>query len=154
MTPLTTAKVIRILDKRRLVLNVGREDGVERGDKFAIYTPTTQIVDPETKEELGLYRERKATVEAKIITDRFTIASPPSEYVWDPLASLVPGETISPALPVNERDINPLPTGSTVRVGDIAELVQHSPLTPVAESEETNEVAANGSDDDDNPATS
>ncbi len=66
-----------------------------RGVKFAIYTPVAEIVDPETNESLGTYRERKATVEAQIVADKFTIAETPTKYAWnlDPLAAL--GESVS-----------------------------------------------------------
>jgi hypothetical protein len=115
---------------------------VTRGVKFAIYTPVAEIVDPETNESLGTYRERKATVEAQIVADKFTIAETPTKYAWnlDPLAAL--GESVSAQskLPVKEADIEPLPTGSTVRVGDVAERVRPpTPPKPAPTTETTTE---------------
>ena len=46
-------RVIRIFDRRSLVLNVGTADGVSSGMRFGIWTPREEIVDPETFDTWG-----------------------------------------------------------------------------------------------------
>src|SRR4051812_13058310 len=89
------ARVIRIVDNKRIILNVGTDDGVARGDQFAIYTPVERIVDPQTGEELGGYRHRKATIEADFVASRYTIATPPQpNVIWKYLrSSLLPPQS-------------------------------------------------------------
>lgn len=48
MTDRIKAKVARIIDSRRLVLNRGADDGVEMGARFAILSDrTVNITDPD-----------------------------------------------------------------------------------------------------------
>ena len=103
-----TPRVIRIIDERRLVLNVGELDGIRRGDEFAIYTPWEEFVDPKTKESLGNFRERKATVRASFVAQKYTVAAPKPEFSMSGMFGF-PGalstELTSPKLPVNRIDI-------------------------------------------------
>lgn len=46
-------RVAQIIDDYRLVLNVGKRDGVEAGNSFLIYGLGNEITDPETGENLG-----------------------------------------------------------------------------------------------------
>lgn len=124
-------RVIRIVDSHRVIFNLGSDDGVVRGQNFAIYTPEETIVDPFSKEVLGAYRERKAIVVARIVAERFTIATARRRSWTEGLmlglggvgvAREEPAREADPyALPVDHTQIKPLPTGSTIRVGDIVE---------------------------------
>lgn len=130
-------RVVRILDRQTLVLNVGTNQGVERGMVFGIYTPRDNIVDPETNAVLGEYRRLKARVEVRSVYPGFCVAAPPlaSRVVADehtsPAARGLYGgilgigktETYRPNLPVDSSDIEELPTGTVVRVGDTAEQI-------------------------------
>jgi len=115
------ARVIRIISKKQLILNVGLEHGVEVRMKFSIYSPTVQIIDPETNEEMGEYRSLKTKVEVDSVFERFCIASRPYEYMDDTEPWEHDGDSVWPDLPVEGPDIDPLPTGSTIRIGDVAE---------------------------------
>ncbi len=126
--------IIRVFDERGVVLDVGTEHGVTKGLKFGIYTPEEEILAPETGERLGGYRTQKAEVIAQDVFPKFTVARPPAKRVRvrnDPrpsapeaLSSLlgvgswkyVPGD-----LEVEPGEVEPLPTGRTVRVGDLVE---------------------------------
>lgn len=128
-----SARVIRIFDRRRLAVNLGTNDGVQRKDKLLIYTPDSDIVDPESGESLGTYRRLKATVFVSEVFERFCIAMPPQKREQVALPSppnvqlpglfgprtetrLVPGQ-----LEVSDSQIEPLPTGGSVQVGDMVE---------------------------------
>jgi hypothetical protein len=121
-------RVIRILDKQTLVLSVGSEHGVENGMQFNIYSPSEQIIDPETGEDLGGYRQRKATVVARTPYPKFTIAVTPmrSRRVppEDPLSRFAGRtEQVQEQLQVRDNEIEPIASGSGVGVGDQAEEV-------------------------------
>lgn len=123
------ARVIRIISAKQLILNVGSDDGVSKPMKFAIFSPTIAIIDPDTGEQLGTYRDQKVAVEVDRVFERFTIASRPIQYDDEGFYGdddEPPGTW--PDLPVEHVDIDPLPTGATVRVGDDAEQVP--PLIP------------------------
>jgi hypothetical protein len=128
-----TARVIRILNASSLILNVGEQDGAERGMRFAIFTPSEEIVDPETGEPLGTLRSRKATVELRSVYPRFSVAFAPSQVRRvgsDPLSTLTGRtERVQGTFPVAPEEVDPLPTGSEVRVGDVAEMVESSSRT-------------------------
>jgi hypothetical protein len=134
-------RVIRIVDTHRIIINLGTADGVGRGDRFGIFTPSEEIVDPETEEILGSYRERKANVVARVVAERFSIcAAPRQSFGQTFLRTLaganpeqeLPGSRPDPyQLPVELGQMRPLPTGSTIRVGDIVE-----PIAAPAEAEE------------------
>ena len=71
---LLEGKVAQILNERELVINIGAKDGVKKGTKFAVLAATaTTIVDPDTKEELGIVDRPKVRVEAREVNDRFSI---------------------------------------------------------------------------------
>src|SRR5688500_13149048 len=109
-------RVIRILDDRNLVLNVGEQQKVTHGMRFGIYTPADEIVDPETKAILGRYRTRKALVEARVVYPRFSIVSAPLRAGTTFDRALRAMRSYEP-LPVATEDIQPLPTGAEIRIG-------------------------------------
>jgi hypothetical protein len=115
-----TGRVIRIIDKKRVILNVGSAAGVRQGMSFGIYTPVEPIQDPVTGVDLGRYRRLKATVEVDEVEERFSVASPPTRYQPMQL-NVLGGQTTWPDLPVEAADIEPLVSGEKVRVGDEVE---------------------------------
>lgn len=148
-------RVIRIFDRRRVVINIGSDDAVETGTRFDIYSRGTSIRDPETDEVLGEYRLHKATVFASEVYPRFTVAMPPTrrERIPDPNAPVnafqsmlrpptrvrtVPGE-----LEVQREEIIPLEGGSSVAVGDIVEVT-----LPARDEVEEDQSASNTSSDE------
>ena len=135
-----TGRVIRIVDTHRIIINLGAADGVAEGQRFGVYTPQDEIVDPQTSEVLGTYRERKASVVARVVAERFTICAAPRRSFAQSYFLGVRGgvaEQVAPhlqdptELPVERRQINPLPTGSTIKVGDFVQ-----PIAPQAEGGE------------------
>jgi hypothetical protein len=68
-------KVIRILDERTIMINLGDKDGVTTENIFKIFGEPEEIIDPETQEVLGRLSVTKASVKATQVYERFTIAS-------------------------------------------------------------------------------
>jgi hypothetical protein len=128
-------RVIRIFDRRTLVLNIGAADGVQPGMRFAIYTPREDIVDPESQENLGTYRLRKATVVAQTVSQRFTVAAAATVTRRVGGASLTGSlsalmgqvEEVEVDLPVDSAEIEPLGASRHVLVGDTVEEIQSRP---------------------------
>lgn len=122
-----TGNIIRIFSKRQVVLNLGTSDGVADGMRFGVYTPATEIIDAESGDKLGSYRQRKATLSVTEAFERFSIAVPPSRREHDPSQSPLGGffgrtRSVPGELSVDPHSIEPLPTGSSVQVGDIVEV--------------------------------
>lgn len=73
----TTAQLVgqvaEILNARELVLNLGDEQGVRPGMKFAILTDPLVIKDPTTQEELETLVREKTRVEVKEVHKRIAI---------------------------------------------------------------------------------
>jgi hypothetical protein len=68
-------KIIRIVDKTTVIINLGKNNGITYGSIFSILGNPEPIMDPFTKEELGLVSIVKSKVKAAQIHDKFTIAS-------------------------------------------------------------------------------
>jgi hypothetical protein len=123
-------RIIRILDGKTVVINLGREHGIQRNSVFYILGEPEKVIDPMTKEELGAVAVNKAKVVASQVFDKFTIAATP--FATQDLSALFQTEV---NLPVDPRDIKPwkATSESPVKVGDkveayvIAELVDEAP---------------------------
>ncbi|HJE44431.1 hypothetical protein [Levilactobacillus namurensis] len=122
------AQVIRILSDTELVINLGSEDGINYNDKFEIYEPGEQMINPLTNEKLGAFDYVKASVEAKEIHEKFSIV----KHVTKSRETVSHGglsalsqmtkevtRTTTHSLPVNENQILPQNIKSTqIQVGD------------------------------------
>ena len=111
-------RIIRILDEKTVVINLGEENGVQRGLTFYILGEPEKVIDPITKEELGTVAVNKAKVEATQVFDKFTVATTPLNRTD---LSIFLGT--KPQLPVDPKDISPwkAQSESPVRVGDEVE---------------------------------
>ena len=129
-----TGRVVRIFDDEKLAINLGRQDGVQPGKSVSIFAPPVEIEDPETKEQLGVYRHRKATAKVITVGDRFSIVGPfPRREESVPAGAqlgLGLGMWRTPTvtkqvrghLPIDDYEAKPVPTGSEIRVGDAVEI--------------------------------
>lgn len=69
-------KVARILDSRKLVLNIGTKAGVSVGMEFDVRDPKgADITDPDTKEVLGSVLRPKVRVKVISVQERLSVAS-------------------------------------------------------------------------------
>jgi len=55
-------KVVRVIDRHTVAVNVGSVDGVEESHLYGIYKESDQIEDPDTGEELGKIEYKIAEV--------------------------------------------------------------------------------------------
>jgi hypothetical protein len=156
-----SGRIIRIFDNQRVVMNLGAEHGVEEGMEFGIFTPEDLIIDPQTGEELGAYRRRKAIVVAREVFPTFAVASPPPrrERIEDPgetiqgrigigalLGSRARYRTVPGHLQVEAGDLQPLPTGVAVSLGDIVEAPDPEPDAELGEDATQHDGASDSVD--------
>ena len=102
-------KIIRIVDTNTVVINLGRIHGVNASSIFSILGKPETIIDPFTKETLGVVSVVKGTIKATSVSDKFTIASSKWSGV-DVLAGLwntSGNRNINSELRVKEEDIKP-----------------------------------------------
>ncbi len=71
--------MIKIINSKKLVINVGSDDGIKEGDYFKIIDKISKesIIDPETGENLGNLTVYKGEVEATIVYSKMSIVEPP-----------------------------------------------------------------------------
>jgi len=62
-----TFKVVKIIDDKQIVVNVGSENNIKRGDEFEIYQMGVEVFDNETNESLGTLDYIKGYVEATTV---------------------------------------------------------------------------------------
>jgi hypothetical protein len=75
MTDRIQGAVAAILNRREVVLNIGSEDGVTEGVKFAILNPRgVEIHDPNTHEKIGSVEIPKVFVQATRVQEHLTVA--------------------------------------------------------------------------------
>jgi hypothetical protein len=67
-------KVAQILSEYELALNIGSDNGVEKGMRFAIHSSPIAIFDPDTKEEMGQITLEMEHVEVYEVQKRFSLA--------------------------------------------------------------------------------
>lgn len=66
------AIVAKIINSEKIVINRGRNDGIEPGQRFQLYEDGEDIIDPETKESLGCIEIIKGTGKAIHVQDKMT----------------------------------------------------------------------------------
>lgn len=137
-------KIIRILDKRTVIINLGKNHGIADHSIFSIIGDPESVVDPFTKEELGLVSVVKAKVKAVQVHDKFTIASTKwiathfklTANIGVQLGGLFDQETVDEGeLLVSSMDVQPWKAKSEtpVKVGDIVEVEVPTPPKPKTE---------------------
>lgn len=68
-------KVAAILNERELVVNLGSESGVEEGMKFRVMSPERQIMDPDSREPLGVFTREKIRVRIITVHSKYSVGS-------------------------------------------------------------------------------
>lgn len=135
-------KIIRILDTRTVIINLGKNHGIRDSSIFSILGSPEPVIDPFAQEELGLVSVVKAKVKAVQLHDRFTIASTKwySTYfkatanIGAQLGTLFDTEMVDEGeLRVNSTDVKPWKAKSEtpVSVGDIVEVEVMDPSSSV-----------------------
>jgi|GEM_PF-1350339 len=66
-------KVVRILDEYRIVINAGSDKNITDQCYFQIIGANNEIIDPETKQSIGMIRNVKEAVRPVLIEDKFCV---------------------------------------------------------------------------------
>lgn len=124
-------KVIKIFSETSLLVNLGKNDGVKRGDRFAVIERGGEEKDPDSGESLGELELVKAELIAVDVQERMSILQTESlgaDTMSVPLSTLMVRESIKSdrdqtKMPVAPGEITGNPSLSPVRAGDIVRLI-------------------------------
>jgi hypothetical protein len=134
-------RVIRILDTRTVIINLGREHHINNSSIFHILGEPEVIIDPFTEEELGSVNVVKAKLKASRVDNKFTIATTKWTIntlnlgnIVDLFSSMYQAEEVDQGdLLVDPKDVQPwrAKTETPVRVGDIVEVEVTIPVPKI-----------------------
>lgn len=131
-------RIIRILDNKSVVINLGREHGIGDENMFFILGEPEPVVDPVSREVLGSVMVTKGKVRSSQVFDKFTIATTAwttitagTEYkdiFGDLFGQVKPN--VDEALLVRSTDVKPWKAKSEtpVKVGDEVEVKVDDPI--------------------------
>ena len=156
--PKIIGNIVRILDRRTIIINLGKNKGVTESTVFSIYSKSEKIIDPQTNEELGQVILVKAKVKATQVFEKFTIASSKwKELKYPTITSgsltgldFMLSEVGESELRVNPDDIEPWKaiTEEPIKLGDAVEaLVQDSPNQEEDDNIKPDEQSQDGNTD-------
>ena len=122
-------QIIKIVDDKNLVINLGFEDNVTINEQFQIFEKGTEIIDPSTGQSLGTLDFIKTTVTATSVLPKMTICQSIRHETTDlanMLTALSVTRTERKSLNVDPQDISGGYEGfdKTIRVGDLVRKVQ------------------------------
>ncbi len=66
-------KVLKIFDETSLLIDLGREDGVARGDRFVVVEKGGEVVDPGSGDSLGELEHVKIELVAVDVQERMSV---------------------------------------------------------------------------------
>lgn len=128
-----SGNIIRIIDKRTVIINLGSKDGINASSTFSIMGEPEKIIDYNTKVELGEVTIVKSRVKAKEVAEKFTIATTKwqsqSFGLFDSVfagmqRNVKTSETDEGELIVEDSDLQPwkAKSESPVKIGDIVKV--------------------------------
>lgn len=130
-------RIIRLLDNRTVIVNLGAKDGIRKGVVFSILGNPELVVDPVTQQVLGELVIVKDKITANQVEEKFTIARKPEtvttglvNYALLGLGSVQQHE--QQPLNVDKKDVRPWKALSEepIKVGDEV-------VADIADKEET-----------------
>ncbi|MEQ9278862.1 MAG: hypothetical protein RLN83_05155 [Balneola sp.] len=68
-------RIIRILDSRTVIINLGKNQGITKDSIFSILAEHEEVIDPQTNEVLGKVNVVKSKLKAATVEDKYTIAT-------------------------------------------------------------------------------
>jgi hypothetical protein len=153
--PRIRGKIIRILDPKTVIINLGRKDGIQDSSVFSILGEPETVVDPFSHEELGQVTVVKSRLGVSQVYDRMTIAT--TTWVETTLSKVITNlfgmETTrvnvdEGELRVKPEDIQPWKAKleSIVQLGDVVEVA-------ISERKELKPEAGSPSDNQERPNT-
>jgi hypothetical protein len=123
--------VVKIFSETSLLVNLGKNAGVKRGDRFVVIERAGEEKDPESGESLGELELVKAELVAVDVQERMSILQTESlaaDAMSVPLSTIMVRESIrtdgdQAKMPVAPGEISGNPSLSPVRVGDSVRLI-------------------------------
>jgi len=122
-------RIVRIVDERTLIANIGADQGVSIGQHFVIVQPVEAVVDPQTNESLGVWEMIKARLVAMHVQPHLVTLMPlPSgeraqqttvlsqRMAWDARGVPIGSEDVS--LSVDHSQISGRRRAEAIRIGD------------------------------------
>lgn len=88
MTNRENYKIIKVINEQNIVINAGKDKGLEEGTELEIFTPGEVLVDPETKEELGTLDIVKADIELTTLYEKFSICKNSAYVTTNPIIGI------------------------------------------------------------------
>lgn len=67
-----SAKVIKVIDNYKVVINKGSKDGIANGNIFLLYSLGEELFDPDTNESLGVLEIVRGKGQATHVQDHLT----------------------------------------------------------------------------------
>lgn len=121
-------KVVKIIDEDSLVINIGLREAVKFNDKFAVFIPGDEVIDPDTNESLGTLDTIKCYLKPKDILEKMTVCVNAETALTSfgaamtggtPQINLLGGLTNPKRLPVDFEEISGgLQPRTKVKIGD------------------------------------
>lgn len=145
-------RIIRIIDRRTVVINLGEKHGIDNSSIFYILGEPEEIKDPYTDEILGTVNVTKIKVKASQVFDKFTVATTSWTNIHYPsiflsgilkVGELAQTQTIDEGeLKVKEDEIQPWKarSESPVKVGDEVEVEVNIKDSSEYEEQDTEEM--------------
>lgn len=124
-------KVLRIFDETSLLVNIGKKDGLKRGDRLAVIEKGEEVKDPDSGESLGALEYIKAELVAADVQERLSILrteSPLTDSMDIPLSARMVRDSIKSdgtqdKMHIVRGEISGVPALSPVKKGDPVRLV-------------------------------
>ncbi|WP_054767291.1 hypothetical protein [Lysinibacillus parviboronicapiens] len=112
-----TYKVIKIINEYQIVVNVGKNKGISKGQTLEIFVPGEEIIDPDTGESLGALDFIKSYLIVKDVFDKMCICENKENLMSTvSFASL----QVRQRLNVDSKEISGGLTGnSKIQIGDL-----------------------------------
>lgn len=79
-------KVLKIFDEVSLLVDLGSDDGVKRGDRFVVFEKGGEVVDPDSGKSLGEMESIKAELLAVDVMEHMSVLM--TEYEASPSSGL------------------------------------------------------------------
>ncbi|UCF04871.1 MAG: hypothetical protein JSV33_13250 [bacterium] len=125
-------KVLRIFDETSLLVNLGKKDGLKRGDMVVVVEKGEEVKDPDSGESLGEFELIKAELIAVDVQERLSILrTEPGKSVSAnlPLSAQMVQHSVKDSGSLERMSIAPgemsgIPTTSPTRTGDLVRLLE------------------------------
>lgn len=122
-------RIVKIIDDETIIINAGSNNGIKKNDRFEILGKGIKVIDPQTKEDLGMLDNIKETVTVTKVFEKMSECSNISTTsAMISLANRITDMYTAPykkVLNVDKDQINSNELiDNTLRIGDIARKIE------------------------------